>query len=103
MAMSEARKMEIAQLLSREYGMEGRKKTEESHYDRTTGTLFVGSRVYHTEDLDRARSFMHDCKIRMDEKNDAAYDLYEIAEIAITNLMESSLATGGRMIIKDEQ
>lgn len=101
MQMSTERKLEMARQLSKEYGMEGRKKSEESHYDRMTGTLFVGSRVYHSEDMEKAKSFMHENRMRMEDRGDASCDLYEIAEIAIANLIDSSLATGGRMIIKD--
>ena len=99
--MTDTEKLNIAQQLSKEYGMEGRKRTEESHYDRTTGTLFVGSRVFNSEALDRARRFFQENKIRAIDKNDASCDFYEIAEVAVGKLMDDSLGQGGRIVIKE--
>ena len=99
--MTTDKKIELAQQLSKEYGMEGRKKQEESHFDRTTGTLFIGSHVFHYEDMEKAKNFMHDNMVRMRDKNDAACDMYAIGELAVEKLMEQSMASGGRLIIKE--
>ena len=99
--MTESQKLELAQQLSREYGMEGRKKHEESRYDESTGTLFIGSRVYKGADMQRAHDFMEEIVLRMNDKNDASCVHYEIAALAIDRLIKESVRAGGRIVVKD--
>ena len=91
----------LIQELAKEYGMSGRPKSVDSHYDRNTGTLFIGSKVFQTEDLESARSFFAANKKRARDNNDAACDYYEIAEIAVEMLLRESLGTGGRVVVKE--
>lgn len=101
--MNETKKLEIAQELAKSFGMTGTKKSEDSHYDRSTGTLFVGSRVYHYEEMEAAKAFFTENKERMKEKGDNAEFYYEIGELAIAMMIEESLGTGGRLVIKETE
>jgi len=83
------------------YGLEGQKKGE-SNYDSTTGTLFVGSKVYHTSDFERAIRFFRENKKKSKSFNDASADLYEIGEIAVEMMMGASISSGGRIIVKEQ-
>ena len=94
-------KENIIKELAGSYGLAGSNKKENSHYDPSTGTLFVGSRVYNTSDLERAKRFMRENKKKSKSFNDASCDLYEIGEIAIEALIQDSAGNGGRIIIKD--
>ncbi len=96
--MKTAIKEDLIHKLAMEYGMDGRPKRDDSHYDRNTGTLFVGKKVYHYEDFDRAARFLKENKKKAKSFGDASYDLYEIAEFAVRSMMENNLSVGGRVI-----
>ena len=98
--MDELKKLDIARQLAQSFGMEGQPVKEQSSFDRTTGTLFVGSRVYHTDDLDRARRFFKENKKKMRSLGDNASSLYEIGEMAVTRMIEECAKDGGRVVVK---
>lgn len=100
--MKETKKLELAQQLAKEFGMTGEKREKGSHFDRSTNTLFVGSKVYHYEDMESAKAFFEDNKVRMRERGDNASSYFEIGELAIKMMMEDSLGSGGRVIVKSE-
>ena len=100
--MDDAVKADLIQQLAGQYGLEGRKKTEDNHYDSSTGTLFVGSKVYQYNDLQRAKHFHEENAVRTKAIGDASFDYYTIAEIAISQLIEQSMSSGGRLVVKDE-
>lgn len=81
------------------YGLSG-KRREISRFDRNTGTLFVGSKVFKIEDIEKARSFFQKSQKKAASFNDAASDLYEIGEIAVEMLMEETVNNGGRLVVK---
>jgi hypothetical protein len=91
----------IIQELAKEYGMSGKPKGVDSHYDRNTGTLFIGSKVFQTEDLENAKAFFSANRKRAESVKDAASDYYEIAEIAVDLLLKESLGSGGRVVVKE--
>ena len=93
---------EIIHELAKEYGMEGRPETEMSHYDKGTGTLYVGSKVYSHDDLSRARRFFAENKKKMHSFGDAASEMYEIGVVAVDFLMDQSISSGGRIVIKEQ-
>ena len=99
--MNEATRSDLIGALANEFGMTGRPKSEDSHYDRSTNTLFVGSKVYHYEDMEAAKAFMSDNKARMRDKGDNACTYFEIGELAIQMMLEESLGAGGRVVVKD--
>ena len=101
--MTQADRFNIIQELAKDNGLSGRPMTEESHYDRSTGTLFIGSTVYHSEDMEAAKAFFTENKARAKAQNDAAATYYEIGEIAIDQLIQSSLGAGGRVVVKKEE
>ena len=94
-------KTEIIHQLAGEFGMAGQPKRDDSHYDRNTGTLFVGSKVYHYEDMERAKRFFKENAKKTRHLGDAACDLYEIGEMAVEKLMDESHSAGGRVVIKE--
>lgn len=96
-------KKELIEKLASEYGLEGRQARTASRYDPTTGTLFVGSKVYHKSDLERAQKFFKESKKKARSLNDGACDLYEIGEIALASLIDSCDEKGGRLIVKNGQ
>lgn len=49
----------------------------------------------------RIDSLLKELMARMRDKNDAACDMYAIGELAVEKLMEQSMASGGRLIIKE--
>ena len=99
--MNDAKKSDLITQLAGEFGLTGKPKAEESHYDRTTNTLFVGSRVYHYDDMENAKAYFKENKLRMKERKDNAETFFEIGEIAISMMMENSLGTGGRVVVKE--
>ena len=100
--MNDNRKLDLAQQLAREFGMTGEKKSEESHFDRATNTLFVGSRVYHYEDMESTKAFFEENKARMKERGDNAATYYEIGELAVKMMMDNSMGAGGRIVVKGD-
>ncbi len=94
----------LIQQLAKEYGMTGRKKSEEgTHFDHTTGTLFIGSKVYKHSDLTEAKQFMEENKKKMSLRNDAASDYYEIGAAAVDFLINESLGNSGRIVLKNDK
>ncbi len=100
--MKTAVKEDLIHQLALEYGMDGRPKRDDSHYDRNTGTLFVGSKVYHYEDFERTIRFMKENKKKAKSFGDASCDLYEIAEFAVETMMNENLVAGGRVVKNTE-
>lgn len=101
--MKESDRQDIIQKLAHEYGLEGRPSYEKSKFDPVTGTLFIGSRVYKYTDLENAKLFFDDSMKRAREKKDAAAGFYEIGVLAIDKLLEQSVGSGGRLVIKDDE
>ena len=99
--MEEWQKLDLARQLASSFGMEGRPKSEPSSFDSTTGTLFVGSRIYRQEDLMRAKRFFRENKKKMHSLGDGASSLYEIGEIAVENLLSLCNENGGRVVIRN--
>ena len=95
-----ATKAELAQALCKEIGMEGRNRTDRHHYDKGTGTLYVGSHMFESGDLMAAKQYMLKRKMEMDAKNDAAANFFEIGMVAIEHLINDSAINGGRVVIK---
>ncbi len=96
--MKSSVKEDLIHQLALEYGMDGKPKRDHSHYDGNTGTLFVGSKVYHYDDFQRALRFFRESKKKAHSLGDSACDLYEIGEFAIESLMENNLLMGGRLV-----
>ena len=97
--MDTIKKMEIAQALCREIGMEGRQKIDKHHFDQGTGTLYIGSHVYETGDIEASRDYMSRMKDEMDKKKDAAAAYYEVANIAIRTMLDNNLLSGGKLVV----
>lgn len=100
--MRELDRLDIIHQLAQEYGMEGRPEKEKSHFDPSTGTLFIGSRVYKSVDLDNARRFFEENLKRARERSDASAGYYEIGCMAVERLMEESTSNGGRLVVKED-
>ena len=100
--MDDMKRLDIARQLANSFGMEGAPEKEPSSYDASTGTLFVGSRVYHTDDLERAKRFFRENRKKMHSLGDAASSLYEIGEIAVSRMIADSANEGGRVVIKSK-
>ena len=92
---------DLIKQLAGEYGLEGRAAPLESRYDPTTGTLYVGSRVYRQGDLERAKRFFEKSAKKSRSLNDASSDLYEIGMQAVSMLQQMCADAGGRLIIKN--
>ncbi|MCR5734234.1 MAG: hypothetical protein K6G22_06490 [Lachnospiraceae bacterium] len=94
-------KTDLIQKLANEYGLEGKAIQQDSHYDYSTGTLFVGSKVYHKSDLDRALRFFMENKKKARSLNDAACELYEIGEVAVMQLIGICEENLGRIVLTE--
>lgn len=99
--MDYSTKIELAQALCREVGMEGRQKADRHHFDKGTGTLYVGSHMYDRGDMEAAKAYLLKRKLDMLDKNDAAAGYYELAGIAMEALIESNFLNGGRIVVKE--
>ena len=92
-------KIEIAQALCREVGMEGRQRIDKHHFDRGTGTLYIGSHIYERSDIEATREYMLKMQQDMKSKKDAAEAYFEVAVIAINTLLDENLLAGGKLVV----
>ena len=99
--MDSATKADLAEKLANQFGLSGKPIKEGSHYDATTGTLFIGSTVYKYEDMEQAKVFFEENKARAEKLGDASCKYFEIAQIALEHLMQDTAGIGGRLVVKE--
>lgn len=93
---------ELIRSLANTMGMTGEKKKEASDYDPSTGTLYIGSHVYHAADIEKARAFCEEHARKMEARGDGAATLYTIAAIAIEMMAQKNIANGGKVVVSDK-
>ena len=84
-------------------GMSGRNEIGSGCYDKTTGTMYCGSHVYHSQDIYAAKQYLKKRYERLKSMGDGTCHFYEVALSSI-ELMEKEylLSNGGKLVVRNE-